>query len=385
MLDNRPDGEDVTPFLKMSSSSDDQRKALDDYRLRLEVEPITPREWLKERRDLAIVNGFREQLWALYCGAYPLPEVPGFVLLDVLGKGGMGQVFLARDEKLKRLAAIKEMTDGRRDDPHFQDRFLKEAEILAKFRSPNIVTAYHFLSHKGRDFIAMEYLGGGSLADRPIPDESGGFSATIRMLTKLARAIGYAHDAGIIHRDLKPGNILFDERDEPKFCDFGLAKDLGDPTERSLGMRMGTLPYMAPEQTIVGGRAVPGTDIWALGVILYRQLTGRMPFHGKDQKELFENIQEAQPPAMGPEIPADLRAICLKCLEKSPENRYLKGEDLALALEARVPPPVRRPWNTRLRRREWWLALAAATILLALFWVAAILPWPLPRPRPHQR
>ena len=190
------------------------------------------------------------------------------------------------------------MTAGRRDDPHFRDRFLKEAEILAKFRSPNIVTAYHFLSHNGRDFIAMEYLGRGSLADRAIPDGSDGFSATIRLLTRLARAIGYAHDAGIIHRDLKPGNILFDEGDEPKICDFGLAKDLGDPTERSLGMLMGTLPYMAPEQTM-GIRAVPGTDIWALGVILYRQLSGHMPFHGKDQEEWFASIQKAPPRPWG--------------------------------------------------------------------------------------
>ena len=371
MFSGTPDRDMFTVSASGTSFSSEQLAALDEYEIRVKRERITPRHWLKDRPGLSDSERLRQQLWYHYWQAYPPPLVPGYVLQEILGEGGMGQVFLGKDEKLDRLTAIKEITSELSRDPHFQERFRFEAKALAKLNHPNIVQVYQFISRDGREFIAMEYASQGSLADRTVPDESEGFSATIGLMAKLARAIGSAHHESIIHRDLKPANILFDAKKEPKISDFGLAKYLLDPANRSGGRLLGTPAYMAPEQTM-GQSPVPGTDIWALGVIMYLRLTGQLPFNGKDRDELFHNIRTATPRDMGSDVPTALREICLQCLAKVPEHRYSSGEELARALESLDAPRLRKPLPPMGRRPEWWLAGATAILVIsALIWLTA--------------
>ena len=213
---------------------------------------------------------------------------------DVLGEGGMGRVYLGQDQSLNRRVAIKELTEALRRAGANADRFRAEAKILARLEHPNIVKVHQFLSHEGREYIAMEYLSNGTLTDRMGGTASDRYTTFPRVIAQLARAIHHAHCEKIIHRDLKPSNILFDKNNEPKLSDFGLAKDLSDPTDRSQGAILGTDHYMAPEQ-VEGKTVVPGTDIWALGVILFRMFTGKNPFNGQTREELRKAIRTSKP------------------------------------------------------------------------------------------
>ncbi len=345
-----------------SGLSRDHEESLDLYRDHLRMEPVTPRQWLRKNGHLSSTPAFRDQLWSHYVLAYPPPRVPGFAIEDVLGEGGMGRVYLGRDQSLDRRVAIKELTEALRPGSAYAERFRREAQILARLEHPNIVKVYQFVSHEGREFIAMEYLSRGSLADRLGETTTDVFTVIPRMIAKLARAIDYAHGQGIIHRDLKPGNILLDQADEPKLGDFGLAKDLLAPIDLTRGAVLGTHHYMAPEQ-VEGQSPVPGTDIWAFGVILFRVFSGRFPFEGHTVAELHAAIRTALPNELPGETPTELRRICLKCLEKDPGNRFQSGNELAVALEkvAGCEPP--RPLRRRSRRR--WVLVAALFALIA--------------------
>ncbi len=349
--------------------------SVEQYAAHLKRDLLTPRQWLKRNPHLPISEQLREQLWRHYCLAYPPPNVPGFDIRDVLGEGGMGRVYLALDKSLKRLTAIKEVTGEMRRDGRFRARFRLEAEILAKLKDPHIVEIHQFLDQDGHEFMVMEYVEEGSLSERLPPGRPVAADIAVAWISQLARAIGHAHDQGIIHRDLKPGNILFDRNGAPKISDFGLAKNLLDPTDRTHGMPIGTARYMAPEQ-IDGEPPVPGTDIWALGVIFYRLLTGRLPFDGKTQKELANNICSANPPDMGAAVPPALQAICLKCLEKRPEDRFQRAQDLAVALEAYPPDDpsatISYGISLRSRRRRGWLAATGGVLVVGLVALAAV-------------
>jgi hypothetical protein len=338
--------------------SPEQEDSLDRYRHRLQVHAVTPRQWLREI-EIAPTPAFCKLLWARYCVMYPPPYVPGFEITDVLGEGGMGRVYLARDPQLNREVAIKEMTDRIKSiDASGGDcaaRFHREAMILAKLEHANIVKVHQFVSHEGRNFIVMDYLSGGSLSDRmgrTIPEIYTWFP---RMIAKVARGIDHAHGNNIIHRDLKPGNILFSISDEPKVGDFGLAKAYDDPVDHSRGAVLGTHHYMAPEQ-VEGKPVVPETDLWALGVVLYRVLSGRHPFDGPTTADVHFAIRTAQPDALPAQVPAELQRICLKCLQKDPKNRYQRGNDLAADLDRAAGG--KRGWNWR------WIVTALAALAL---------------------
>ena len=354
-----------------SSLTADQEASRDLYQKRLRQQPITPLQWIRDNPHIPATPEYHKMLWDHYAIEYPPPRVPGFVIEDVLGEGGMGRVFLGTDNSLKRRVAIKELTAALRPGGSAADRFRLEAKILAKLEHPNIVKVHQLVSHDQRDFIAMEYAANGTLAERL--GAARDVSAISSNIAKLARALDYAHGQNIIHRDLKPSNILFDKDDEPKLSDFGLAKDLSDPTDRSLGNAVGTHHYMAPEQ-IEAKPPVPGTDIWALGVILYRAFAGRLPFDGQTVDEVYGAIRTGLPQGLPATIPADLRRICLKCLEKDPSRRYQRGNDLAADLEkvtiANEPPPWRR-----------WM-IAAAMILVLIGSVAIAFPAIIRQPNP---
>ncbi len=212
-------------------------------------------------------------------------------------------------------------------------RFQTEAEAVARLKHHNFVQIYEVGSDEGLPFLALEYCAGGSLEDR-IEESPLSPRESAELVAKLAEAMDHAHQARVIHRDLKPGNVLFDENGEPKITDFGLAKKVGedDSHTRTVSV-MGSIGYMSPEQA--SGRTRDATlsvDIYALGAILYRLLAGRTPFEGASTVESLQLVISGVPVPIRrvrPSCPRDLETICLKCLEKSPANRYSTAGELA--------------------------------------------------------
>jgi serine/threonine-protein kinase len=260
------------------------------------------------------------------------PQVPGYEVLGVLGSGGMGVVYKARDARLKRLVALKMILNGPHARPEELERFRREAEAVARLQHPNVVQIYEVGEQDGRPYLALEHVGGGSLAERlggrPQPPDD-----AARLVRSLALAVHAAHLRGIVHRDLKPANVLLAEDGTPKVTDFGLAKRIDEAGQTQTGAVLGTPSYMAPEQALGDSRAVgPHTDVHALGAILYELLTGRPPFEGATLLETLEQVRSQEPPPAGrlrPGVPRDLETICRKCLEKEPARRYPSAQALA--------------------------------------------------------
>jgi serine/threonine protein kinase len=262
------------------------------------------------------------------------PTVPGYEILEELGRGGIGVVYKARAVKLGRFVALKLLRDGALAGPQERARLLIEARAAARLRHAHVVQIYEVSEHAGGPYIAMELVEGGGLdkrlAGRPLP--TGEAAALVRTL---ALAVQHAHEHKVIHRDLKPGNVLLAADGAPKIADFGLAKILdSDSTAWTRdGAVLGTAGYMAPEQAAGRAREVgPAADVYALGAILYECLTGNPPFQADSWTEAVRQVlhDEPAPPTRGrPDVPRDLETICLKCLEKEPGRRYAGAGELA--------------------------------------------------------
>jgi serine/threonine protein kinase/WD40 repeat protein len=261
------------------------------------------------------------------------PTVPGYEILGELGRGGMGVVYRARQVGLDRLVALKVVRAGAHATPEDLARFRREAEAVARLRHPNVVEIYEVGDQGGVPHFAMELCTGGSLAQQL----AGGALALRRaaeLVETLARAVQAAHEAGVVHRDLKPANVLLTADGIPKITDFGLAKKLDGTTElTATGAIVGTASYMAPEQASGDSKRVgPAADVYALGAILYELVTGRPPFQADTPFDtLLQVLSDAPaPPALlRPGVPADLEAVCLRCLEKKPAWRYASAAELA--------------------------------------------------------
>jgi tetratricopeptide (TPR) repeat protein/predicted Ser/Thr protein kinase len=306
------------------------------------------------------------------------PTIRGYEVLKELGRGAMGVVYQARQEGLKRLVALKMILAAGKVTPTQVLRFRTEAEAVARLQHPNIVQVYEIGEHDGLPFFSLEFVEGGSLADRQaretVPPRE-----TAQLVQRLAEAMSCAHRAGIIHRDLKPANILLDAAGVPKITDFGLARKLEeDSSATRAGAIMGTPSYMAPEQAEGRNAEVgPAADVYALGAVLYDLLTGRPPFRGTTVLETLDQVRKSEPVPpvrVDPHLPRDLDTICLKCLEKDPGKRYPSalalGEDLGrfLAGEPIFARPVgiwERTWKW-CRRRPAAAALVAVSTLLVL-------------------
>jgi WD40 repeat protein len=308
------------------------------------------------------------------------PAVPGYEVLGELGQGGMGVVYKARQVSLNRAVALKMLLGGAHARPRDLAHFRLEAEALASLHHPGIVQVYEVGECDGHPYLCLEFVEGGSLAERvrgrPQPP-----SEAARLVQALARAMHAAHQAGVVHRDLKPSNVLLAADGTPKVTDFGLARRLeGGARQTASGDVMGSPSYMAPEQA--GGRshtAGPAADVYALGAILYECLTGRPPFQAATVVETVMLVLTAEPVPprrQQPALPRDLETICLKCLAKEPGRRYADAQELAEDLDrflTREPIVARRVgWLERLalwvRRRPTRAAacgLAALVLVLA--------------------
>jgi serine/threonine-protein kinase len=303
------------------------------------------------------------------------PAVPGYDILGVLGRGGMGVVYQARQVKADRLVALKMILSGGQAGPGEVSRFRTEAEAVARLQHPNIVQIYEVGEAEGKPFFSLEYVAGGSLDKKingtPLPAHQ-----AAALAETLARAVEAAHRQGVVHRDLKPANVLLTADGQPKVTDFGLAKRLDrDQGQTPPDAVLGTPSYMAPEQA--GGKRQdigPAADVYALGAILYVMLTGRPPFRGETPLDTVQQVLTEEPVApalLNAKVPRDLETICLKCLRKEPAKRY--GSAAALAEDLRRfqagEPIVARPVS-RLERAVKWVrrnpALAALLAAVAL-------------------
>ncbi len=321
------------------------------------------------------------------------PRVRGYELLTVIGTGGMGIVYMARQCDLHRTVAIKMLRGiGQFDDEH-RERMKVEAETVAKLQHPNIIQIIEIGTVEPEPgekhpspFISFEYVDGGSLLQRTETPQTPKYAAQIS--EKIARAVHAAHRLGVIHRDLKPANVLLTREGEPKVADFGLAKHFGsglDSAGRYLtqaGVVMGTPAYMAPEQA-AGDEISPAIDTYALGVILYELLTARVPFQGTSPVETMYLVRDQEPVSprqLQPNLPRDLETICLKCLQKEARNRYASAEALAddLARWREGRPILARPVGVVERAVRWSrrnpavALLSAAVILVGVLGISGI-------------
>jgi eukaryotic-like serine/threonine-protein kinase len=310
------------------------------------------------------------------------PTVPGYDILKRLGEGGMGVVYKARHQGLKRLVALKMIRGGSQARADLLSRFRVEAEAVARLRHPNIIQIYDIGEAAGLPFVALELLDGGGLDDRLAGTPQPGNQAAELMVT-LARAVHVAHEAGIVHRDLKPTNVLYTSDGVPKVTDFGLAKRIdSDDGQTETGQIMGSPSYMAPEQARGHSRYVgPSADVYALGAILYEMLTGRPPFKGETPMETVRQVLDddpVTPSRLVPRVPRDLETVCLKCLHKDTAKRYASAQALADDLERhlRGEPILARRTGVVERAAKWTrrrpLAAASRT-LAALLVVGAVL------------
>jgi formylglycine-generating enzyme required for sulfatase activity len=284
--------------------------------------------------------------------------VPGYEILEELGRGGMGVVYKARQIGLNRVVALKVVLGGAHAGTEELSRFRLEAEAVARLDHAHIVQIHEVGELQGRPFLALEFVDGKTLAEKlahtPQPPR-----AAAHLIETLARAIHAAHERGIIHRDLKPANILLMRDGTPKISDFGLARQVDrDSAATTTGTILGSASYMAPEQARGESRqAGPAADVHSLGAILYEMLTGQPPFKGATALETIEQVCSMEPVAprrLQPKVPRDLETICLKCLRKETGQRYPSASELAddlrrfLAGKPIVARPV-RPWERVLK------------------------------------
>lgn len=271
-----------------------------------------------------------------------IPDSLGdYSISRLLGRGGMAEVYEGYDADLDRAVAIKVLLPATTSEPDFEERFRREARLVASLRHPHIVQVFDFDVVEGKPFMVMEYLKGGSLKDRLAGLRSRGapmpLAETAHVLDALAGALDYAHGRGAIHRDIKPANILFTEAGEPVIADFGIARLLGDVSQLTAsGQIIGTPAYMAPEQAR-GDEVDARCDQYALGVVLYELVTGRTPFQADTPTALLvQHVNNPPPPprSLNPNAPEAVQAVLLRALAKQPAERFPSASALAAAFRS---------------------------------------------------
>ncbi len=322
-----------------------------------------------------------------------------------LGQGGMARVFLAQDESLHRQVAIKVLADRHSDDPHFIERFQREARAAARLNHPNIVQVYD-QSQGGMSYIVQEYVEGETLKDLIRRESPLDPRRAITIALQILAALRIAHQQGVVHRDVKPQNILMQPDGKVKVADFGIASAGGDTEMTEAGSIVGTAQYLAPEQAR-GLTVGPPADLYALGIVLYEMLSGRVPFEGDTAVNVaMRHVQEAPQPLTerNPLVPVALEAVVMRALAKDPRQRYQSADEMGIELDRvrqglpisdetavigaatlamahpspaetmvapplppreSAPPPVRPSGNPN-RKRLWILLIVLGVALLAI-------------------
>jgi serine/threonine protein kinase len=325
--------------------------------------------------------------------AHPLvgSTLSHYQVVSLLGAGGMGEVYLARDPRLDRTVALKILPSDVASDPDRMQRFEREARAASALNHPNVATIYDVGESDGIHFIAMEHVDGETIAER-IGEQPLTPSEVIDIAVQAADALDVAHAKGITHRDIKPANLMLTQRGHVKVLDFGIAKTTGGDAlapnddwsveqRTALGRVIGSGPYMSPEQ-IMGGDVDPRSDVFSLGVVIYQMATGRLPFSGATRADMIESIRHATPEPiirLNPNIPLELERIAFKCLDKTVDGRYQSARELLTdlwplkrQLDARTDSPrfefLRRPDSTHAIPSATRAVASEASELVARGW-----------------
>ena len=264
---------------------------------------------------------------------------------DVLGRGGMASVYLARDAELERPVAVKVLADHLADRPDFQDRFLREARLAAQLSHPNIVQVFDVGEEDGAPYIVMECVEGSTLAQELKERERLEPEEVIDLALQICGGLEHAHAAGLVHRDIKPQNLLLRPDGTVKIADFGIARAAETTRLTQIGSVLGTAAYLAPEQAL-GEEVTASADIYSLGCVLYELLTGRTPYVFKTLPELVaKHREEAIEPLreVRPEIPERLEAAVMHALARNPDYRPESAAAFAEELATASPDPPTRP------------------------------------------
>lgn len=267
-------------------------------------------------------------------------QIGDYVIEGLLGQGGMAQVYKAVDPNLNRQVAIKVINPGVAQDPEYTKRFKREAQAVAKLNHPNIVNVYQFGVIDNTYYMAMTFIDGVDvewlIRDYLNENRVLAYADTLRIITQVAAALDHAHGQGVIHRDIKPSNILVNKQGRAYLTDFGLVRDMAIPT---LGEIFGSPEYISPEQAINSAFAVPQSDLYSLGVVLFQMLAGTVPFSAGHPNDVAMKHIEEQPPSpcqFNPDLSPALEAVVLHALEKAPEHRFQSGAEFASALRQAV-------------------------------------------------
>ena len=310
-------------------------------------------------------------------------KLGGYEVLALLGKGGMGSVYRARDTKLNRLVAIKFLSDDLADVAA-RRRFQREAQMASSLNHPHIITVYDAGEFEGRQYLVTEFVDGGTLKDWA-NEQKRTWKQIVELLSGVADGLAAAHQAGILHRDIKPDNILVARNGYAKLADFGLAKlaeGAGIDVTRTMpegrthtGAIIGTIAYMSPEQA--SGAALDArSDIFSFGVVLYEMLAGKRPFSGATGLETLQRVIHQEPEPLDEETPAALRIAVEKALAKDPAERYQSMGELVVDLRRLIRMKIAdTPVAAAARSPRWWLPWAALLALASGFGL-----WELMRP-----
>ncbi|MBP8301981.1 MAG: protein kinase, partial [Planctomycetes bacterium] len=289
-----------------------------------------------------------------------LPTIPGYRILEELGRGGMGMVYRAEQVSLHREVALKVLSDALTKDPQFTARFVAEARAAAKLQHPNVVQVFDVEHDGGKYHFAMELMQEGSLEDWLKQNGVMPQDHALRVVADAAAGLAYAESLGIVHRDIKPDNLMLDQHGAVKIADLGLAGTGNETEEKAIG----TPHFMAPEQ-VLRKEIDHRTDLYALGCTFYRLVTGRTPFRGQTVKDILRaQVKDEAEPAhkVNNKVSAEVSAIIQKLMAKEPKDRFQTANDLLEQLQVLLQPPA---------KKGLWIALAAAGVLVAggaIYW-----------------